>query len=224
MQWHSRLMKAVFDRLVALVALVCLIPVLALIAAWILLDDRRPVLFVQNRVGKDAQPFRMFKFRTMVRSAPQLGLELGITKDPFGIVADDPRITSSGAFLRRTSLDELPQLLNVLLGRMSLVGPRPDVVEQVAHYSESERLRLAVKPGITGWAQVNGRDDIPWPVRFKLDQWYIDQWSFALDLRILLRTLRRIARREATALPDEMNIDRRRRRASDGGRTGGKGA
>ena len=151
-------------------ALVVFSPVLAADALWILVETGRPILFAHPRVGKDGRVFRMYKFRTMVQNAVELNRQLGITDDPYGFVPDDPRITRSGRFLRRTSLDELPQLFNVVRGEMSLVGPRADIVEQVANYSEADKRRLAVKPGITGWAQVNGRDSIPWPKRFELDR------------------------------------------------------
>jgi lipopolysaccharide/colanic/teichoic acid biosynthesis glycosyltransferase len=134
--------------------------------------------------------------------------QLGITDDPYGFVENDPRITRSGRFLRRTSLDELPQLFNVVRGEMSLVGPRADIVEQVANYGESDRRRLAVKPGITGWAQVNGRDSIPWPKRFELDAWYVDNWTFGLDWKIIGMTVRQLFGDRPEPVVDEMNIER----------------
>ena len=149
----------------------------------------------------------MWKFRTMVHDAVALSARLGLS-DPFGLVENDPRITRCGRFLRRTSLDELPQLVNVVCGQMNLVGPRPDVLPQVANYSGEDRRRLEVKPGITGWAQVNGRDDIDWPQRFVLDRWYVDHWSPALDLRILWRTLATLRRGEPPVHADQLNIAR----------------
>ena len=146
------------------------------------------MIFRQPRAGKDGEPFEMLKFRTMVQDAVELGRRLGISDDPFGVIPNDPRITRSGRFLRRTSLDELPQLWNVLRGQMSIVGPRPDLIEQVANYTDGDRRRLAVKPGITGWAQIQGRDEIPWEKRFALDAWYVDNWSLGLDARIVLGT------------------------------------
>jgi lipopolysaccharide/colanic/teichoic acid biosynthesis glycosyltransferase len=127
-------------------------------------------------------------------------------------VPDDPRITRSGRFLRRTSLDELPQLWNVLVGQMSLVGPRPDLVEQAANYSDHDRGRLAVEPGITGWSQVNGREEITWPERIEQDLWYIEHWSLRLDARILVRTFTQLGRDEERPVEDEMNIERARAR------------
>ena len=200
--------KWIADRIAAAVLLVLLAPVMLAVAVWILLDTGRPVLLRQERVGKGGAPFRMLKFRTMVQNAPELGLSLGLTEDKFGIVPDDPRITRSGRTLRRLNLDELPQLWNVLVGQMSLVGPRPDVVEQVQNYEPADRRRLDVRPGITGLAQVEGREEIPWEQRFKLDAEYVDKWSLGLDLRILVRTVTQLWRSEPTMLEDRLNIER----------------
>jgi lipopolysaccharide/colanic/teichoic acid biosynthesis glycosyltransferase len=206
----SRLLKRVADRVAAAVLLVLLSPLLAAIAVWILLDGGRPVLLAQERVGKDGRRFTMLKFRTMVPNA--LELAQGLTDDPYGVVPDDPRITKPGGLLRRTSLDELPQLWNVLVGQMSLVGPRPDLVEQAANYTDRDRGRLAVEPGITGWSQVNGREEITWPERIEQDLWYIEHWSLGLDAKILLRTLTQLGREEERPVEDEMNIERARAR------------
>jgi lipopolysaccharide/colanic/teichoic acid biosynthesis glycosyltransferase len=149
----------------------------------------------------------MWKFRTMVHDSVSMAVEIGLA-DPFGLLENDPRITRCGRFLRRTSLDELPQLVNVLTGRMNLAGPRPDVLPQVANYTAEDRRRLEVKPGITGWAQVNGREDIDWAQRFVLDRWYVDNWSPALDLRILWRTAVSLQREEPPVHIDELNIQR----------------
>ena len=195
------------NRLAAVVALLVLSPVILVIAAWIRIADGKGVLFAQDRAGRDGVPFRMLKFRTMVHDSVALSATLGLA-DPYGLVENDPRITRCGAFLRRTSLDELPQLINVVSGRMQLVGPRPDVLPQVAVYTAEDRRRLEVKPGITGWAQVNGRDDIDWAQRFVLDRWYVDNWSPALDLRILWRTVTTLNRGEAPVHVDELNIER----------------
>jgi len=203
-----RVVKRVLDRLAAIVLLVLLSPALLAIALWILIDDGRPVLLAQERVGKNGRRFRMLKFRTMVPNALELAHEL--TDDPYGVVPDDPRITKPGRFLRRSSLDELPQLWNVLVGEMSLVGPRPDLAEQAVNYSESDRGRLAVEPGITGWSQVNGREEISWPERIEQDLWYIRHWSLRLDLRIIVRTFTQLGREEERPVEDEMNIERRR--------------
>ena len=203
-----RLVKGIGDRVVAAVALIIFSPLLAAIAVWILATMGRPIFFVQERAGRDGVPFRMWKFRTMVNDAIGVGQRMGLTADPFGLVENDPRITPCGRFLRRTSLDELPQLINVLLGHMSLVGPRPDVLPQVANYTAEDRKRLLVKPGITGWAQVNGRDAIDWPQRFELDRWYVAHWSLRLDLRILWLTVATLGRDEPPVLVDDLNISR----------------
>lgn len=209
----TRAFKYASDRVLAAVLLVLLSPVLLGIALWIVLDSGRPALIRQRRAGKDARPFGMFKFRTMVQNAVEIGRELNLTDDPFGVVKDDPRVTRAGGFLRRTGLDELPQLLNVLCGDMSLVGPRPDLVEQAALYTDSDRRRLAVLPGITGWAQVQGREEISWPERIVLDIWYIEHWSIRLDLKILLMTVGQFGRDEPEPVEDTMNIERAREAA-----------
>ena len=212
----QRLLKALLDRVAAVLALVLLSPLFAALALWIVLESGRPATFRQLRAGRDGVPFSMLKFRTMVPDAVELGRELALSDDPFGLVSNDPRITRSGRFLRRTSLDELPKLWNVLRGQMSLVGPRPDLVEQVANYEPGDRRRLAVTPGITGWAQVQGRDEIPWEERFQLDAWYVDNWSLALDAKIVLRTLTQLGREEPEPLEDRLNIERARAREEGG--------
>jgi lipopolysaccharide/colanic/teichoic acid biosynthesis glycosyltransferase len=206
-----RPIKAVLDGVGAAVALLLLSPVFAAIVVWIWLDDGRPALIAQERAGRDGKPFRMLKFRTMVVDAVEAGKRLGL-EDPWGLLPDDPRITRSGRFLRRTSLDELPQLINVLKGEMSLVGPRPDLVEQVANYSDRDRRRLAVRPGITGWSQVQGREEIGWPERFEQDAWYIEHWSLRLDARIVLATFTQLFRSGEAPVEDTMNIERARAR------------
>jgi lipopolysaccharide/colanic/teichoic acid biosynthesis glycosyltransferase len=206
----SRFVKWVADRVAAVVLLVVFSPLLAGIAIWILVDGGRPALLRQERVGKKGRRFTMLKFRTMVPNALELANEL--TDDPYGVVPDDPRITRPGRFLRRTSLDELPQLWNVLVGQMSLVGPRPDLVEQAANYSDHDRGRLAVEPGITGWSQVNGREEITWPERIEQDLWYIEHWSLRLDAKILVRTFTQLGRAEERPVEDELNIERARAR------------
>lgn len=203
-------MRDLVERAVSAVALVVVAPVLAAIALAVVVTSGAPVLFRQERVGLHGRPFVMLKFRTMVRNAIQVGQELELTEDPFGIVENDPRITRVGRFLRRTSLDELPQLVNVVRGEMRLVGPRPDVPAQVAHYTDEDRRRLEVKPGITGWAQVNGRDDLPWSERFLLDAWYVDHRSVLLDGRILWRTVGQVGRPDPATSDDEVNIERLR--------------
>ncbi|MFC4069227.1 sugar transferase [Actinoplanes subglobosus] len=201
------------QRLTALLMLLLLAPVILAVAAWIRIADGRGVLFVQDRAGKDGVPFRMLKFRSMVHNSVAMSAKLGID-DPFGLIENDPRITRCGRFLRRTSLDELPQLINVVRGQMNLVGPRPDVLPQVARYSPEDARRLEVRPGITGWAQVNGRDDIDWDQRFVLDRWYVDNWSPALDLKIVWRTAITLNRGEPPVHVDRINIARQQPAAS----------
>ena len=156
-------------------------PLLAAAALAIKLEDRGPVLYRQTRVGRGGSDFQLLKLRTMVVEAERQGAG-------FAVDAGDPRITKVGTFLRRASLDELPQLWNVVRGDMSLIGPRPTLRYQVERYDERQRLRLAVKPGITGWAQIHGRAALPWAERIELDVWYVEHRSPLVDLKILLRT------------------------------------
>jgi len=203
-----RAVKRILDPVLALVALVLLSPVFLAISVWIVVESGRPIFFVYPRAGKDRRSFRMFKFRTMVQDAIELGRSTGISRDPFGVIKNDPRITGAGRWLRRTSLDELPQLANIVLGQMSLVGPRADLVEQAAHYTPEEARRLSVLPGVTGWAQVHGRDSVTWQERFRLDLWYIDNWSLWLDVKIVFMTFRELFRAEPEPIEDELNIER----------------
>ena len=169
------------DIAVSLLALLLSAPVLALAMVAIRLESRGPAIYRQRRIGLDGRPFDVLKLRTMVQGAEHIGAGLAIN-------ANDSRITRVGAFLRRTSLDELPNLVNVLRGDMSLLGPRPTLPVQVEQYTERQRGRLAIRPGITGWAQVNGRASLPWSERIELDLYYIEHRSLSLDLRILART------------------------------------
>ncbi|MFN2616546.1 MAG: sugar transferase [Thermoleophilaceae bacterium] len=158
-------------------------PLLAVAACAIKLESRGPAFYRQRRVGKDGQPFELWKLRTMVPGAEEMGAGIYVLEG-------DPRITKLGRVLRRISLDELPNLVNVVKGEMAMVGPRPTIQEQVDRYTERQRRRLEVKPGITGWAQVNGRVSLPWPERIELDVWYVENRSLRLDLRILALTVR----------------------------------
>jgi lipopolysaccharide/colanic/teichoic acid biosynthesis glycosyltransferase len=205
-----RIVKWVADRIAAALLLVLLSPLLAAIALWIVIDSGRPAILAQERAGKHGKTFRMLKYRTMVQNALELAAQL--TDDPFGVVENDPRVTGAGRFLRKTGLDELPQLWNVLRGQMSLVGPRPDLVEQAKNYTQHDRRRLTVLPGITGWSQVNGREAIGWPERIEQDIWYIDHWSLGLDLKILWRTFSELGRSGEKPAVDTMNIERARAR------------
>jgi lipopolysaccharide/colanic/teichoic acid biosynthesis glycosyltransferase len=212
----QRAIKWLADRVLAALALVVLSPVFLVLTLWVLLDAGRPVLFVQRRTGKGGREFPMLKYRSMVNDAVKVGQELGVTDDPHGVIKDDPRITTSGRFLRRSSLDELPQLLNVLVGQMSLVGPRPDIPEQVAHYSDADRRRLEVLPGITGYSQVHGRDEIEWPERIRQDVHYIDHWSLWLDAKLVVQTFGQFGRDEPDPVLDTHNIERSRQEESNG--------
>jgi lipopolysaccharide/colanic/teichoic acid biosynthesis glycosyltransferase len=174
-------MRRAIDVAVSATLLALTSPLLAVAMVAIRLESRGPVLYRQRRVGRDGEPFDVLKLRTMVDGAESLGAGLAVDEN-------DSRITRVGALLRRTSLDELPNLLNVLRGEMSLIGPRPTVPVQVAQYTERQRGRLAIRPGITGWAQVNGRASLPWGERIELDLHYIEHRSLALDARILWRT------------------------------------
>ena len=164
------LMPRAVDLAIAAIALVLLSPVLLAAALWIKLGSRGPVLYRQRRVGLDGQEFEMLKLRTMARGSDPVGVGTAV-------VRDDPRVTGAGRFLRRTSLDEVPNLVNVLRGEMAIVGPRPTIPAQVVDYTDRQKRRHQVLPGITGWAQVQGRAGIPWEERIELDLWYVDHRS-----------------------------------------------
>jgi lipopolysaccharide/colanic/teichoic acid biosynthesis glycosyltransferase len=174
--------RRAIDIVVSAVALLLAAPLVAVAMLAIRLESRGRVLYSQRRAGLGGRHFDVLKLRTMVDGAEHIGAGLAID-------ADDPRVTRVGAFLRRTSLDELPNLVNVLRGEMSLIGPRPTLPVQVEQYTERQRGRLAVKPGITGWAQVNGRASLPWAERIELDLYYIEHRSLGLDLKIAVRTI-----------------------------------
>ena len=179
------MIKRALDIVIAGTGTLLTAPVVAVLVLLIRLESPGEPIYRQTRVGRDGREFSIYKLRTMVAGAEFTGAGLAINQG-------DDRITRVGAFLRRTSLDELPNLWNVLHGEMSIVGPRPTVPIQVAQYSERERGRLRVKPGITGWAQINGRASLPWPERIELDLWYVEHQSLGLDLKILGRTARSV--------------------------------
>jgi lipopolysaccharide/colanic/teichoic acid biosynthesis glycosyltransferase len=176
------MIKRAFDLVVGTALSVVTAPLVAALALLVALESRGHPIYTQTRVGQDGRPFDIFKLRTMVSGAEHVGAGLAIS-------AGDARITRVGALLRRYSLDELPNLWNVVRGEMSIVGPRPTLQHQVDSYTAHQRGRLSVKPGITGWAQINGRTALPWPERIELDLWYVEHRSMALDLRILRQTL-----------------------------------
>jgi lipopolysaccharide/colanic/teichoic acid biosynthesis glycosyltransferase len=179
------LVRRAFDVAIAGVISVVTAPLVALLAAAVRLESPGHPIYTQARVGKDGELFEIYKLRTMVHGAEFTGAGLAIQEG-------DDRITRLGRFLRRYSLDELPNLWNVLRGEMSIIGPRPTLQVQVEQYTERERGRLSVKPGITGWAQVNGRASLPWSERIELDLWYVEHRTLALDLEILVRTVRMV--------------------------------
>ncbi len=194
--------KRILDVLVSIAVVTATAPLLALIGLAIRLSSSGPVLFVQARVGKDGKLFRAYKFRTMIEGASEQGAGLFIEGQ------DDPRITKVGKFLRRWSLDELPQFVNILKGEMSVVGPRPTLLYQVEQYDEFQRRRLEVKPGITGWAQIHGRNVLSWPERIEYDVWYVDNWSLRLDMEIILKTFSVLFEKEGLYADQEKFIIR----------------
>ena len=181
--------KRVFDCALATVLLVLLSPLLLLVALVVLVVHGTPVLYRQRRPGRGGRPFELLKFRTMKAQPP--GQEL----------ADEQRLTRLGRFLRRTSLDELPELVNVVRGDMSMVGPRPLLMEYLPRYSTEQMRRHEVRPGITGWAQVKGRNLLTWDEKFRLDVWYVDHRSFALDVKILAMTIGAVLRGHGISAP-----------------------
>lgn len=191
------MVKRFFDFIIALIALLALLPVIIVVAVLIRFKLGSPILFTQNRPGLNGKTFKMMKFRTMLDG-----------KDKHGnLLPDNERMTQFGAFLRSTSLDELPGLFNVLKGDMSLVGPRPLLVQYLPLYSAEQARRHNVRPGITGWAQVNGRNAISWEEKFKLDVWYVDNQSFLLDLKILLLTVKKVFVREGISADGHVTIE-----------------
>lgn len=190
-------MKRMFDWVVAALGLIVLSPVIVLIGIAVRSNMGPPVIFRQSRPGRAGQAFTLLKFRTMKADT---GLSVG--------KSDGDRLTGLGRFLRRTSLDELPELINVLRGEMSLVGPRPLLMEYLPLYNPEQARRHEVLPGITGWAQVNGRNGIDWEEKFKLDVWYVDHRSFLLDLRILWRTVAGVAGAKGISQPGHATMER----------------
>jgi sugar transferase EpsL len=188
--------KRIFDVVAAAAALILLSPLLLLLAVLVRARLGRPVLFTQPRPGYQGRPFSIYKFRTMTEVRDAAG----------NLLPDSARLTRLGRFLRSLSLDELPELFNILRGDMSFVGPRPLIMEYLPLYSPEQMRRHEVYPGLTGWAQVNGRNAIDWPTRFALDVWYVDHRSFWLDMQILLLTLWKVVRRENISQPGQATI------------------
>lgn len=188
--------KRLFDLLLTVPGFILISPLLGIIALILLLTEGRPVLFRQPRGGLHSKVFYIFKFRTMRERFDTDGR----------LLSDERRLSTLGKFLRATSLDELPELLNVLRGEMSLVGPRPLMAHYLERYNAVQMRRHEALPGITGWAQINGRNAITWEERFALDVWYVDHWSFTLDLRILLRTALKVVQREGISEPGQATM------------------
>jgi len=183
------MLRRAFDIVAAAAGLLLSSPLLLLAMLAVKLESRGGAFYRQRRVGLDGREFDVLKLRTMVQGAEHIGAGMAVN-------AGDSRITRIGKILRRTSLDELPNLVNVLRGEMAIVGPRPTLASQVAQYTERERGRLAVRPGLTGWAQVNGRTSLPWSERIELDLWYIEHRSWRLDMKILWRSAQLVVRGE----------------------------
>jgi exopolysaccharide biosynthesis polyprenyl glycosylphosphotransferase len=175
-------LKRIFDIIISLAGLVVLSPLLLIIAVLIKLTSAGPIFFKQERIGLNGKPFYPFKFRTMIEGAVDKGL--GIT-----VSENDERITAIGKFLRKWGIDEFPQLINVLTGEMSLVGPRPTLRYQVEQYTDLQKKRLLMKPGLAGWAMIHGRNSLTWEERIKYDMWYVENWSLWLDIKIIFKTI-----------------------------------
>ena len=190
-------MKRSFDFILAAAAMIVLSPVLIALAAAIRWKLGSPVLFRQQRPGLNERPFNILKFRTMTDARGADGV----------LLPDSVRLTRFGRFLRATSLDELPELMNVLKGDMSLVGPRPLLMQYMDRYTPEQARRHDVNPGITGWAQVNGRNAITWEEKFKLDVWYVDNWSLWLDIKIIAMTIWKILKREGISQPGQATME-----------------
>ena len=191
-------MKRIFDLVLSVISLFFLSPVILLLMLLVVFKISTSVFFVQSRPGFNGKPFRMIKFRSMNDEKDEEG----------NLLPDEQRLTSFGRFLRSTSLDELPELWNVLKGDMSLVGPRPLLVEYLPLYSDNQNRRHEVRPGITGWAQVNGRNALSWEDKFELDVWYVEHQSFWLDLKILFLTMYKVLRRDGIAAEGQVTAEK----------------
>jgi sugar transferase EpsL len=190
-------MKRLFDVCISAILLICLSLIILIVAVLVKIKLGTPILFIQQRPGLLGKPFFLYKFRSMTDE-----------KDQFGrLLPDHIRLTSFGKFIRRFSLDELPQLFNVLRGDISLVGPRPLLMEYLPLYTEKQFRRHHVRPGITGWAQINGRNAITWEEKFDLDIWYVDHYSFFLDLKILILTIVKVLKSEGINQPGKATIE-----------------
>jgi len=191
------LVKRLFDVIVAAVGLILLSPLMLVLAIFVIVKNGSPILFRQTRPGLFGRLFTIYKFRTMTDAADSQGKPL----------SDSERLTSFGRFLRSTSFDELPELFNVLKGDMSIVGPRPLMTKYLDRYTPEQARRHNVKPGITGWAQINGRNTVTWEDKFKLDVWYVDNWNLLIDLKIILKTVFLVLKREGVSQMNRATVD-----------------
>ena len=190
--------KRIFEFTIALLALFMLLPIFLTISILVLLKMGTPIFFIQPRPGLNGETFKMYKFRTMTNKCDKNGK----------LLEDKDRLSNFGSFLRSTSLDELPTLWNVLCGNMSLVGPRPLLIEYLPLYSKNQAKRHDVRPGITGWAQVNGRNAISWNEKFELDTWYVENQSFVLDMKIILLTLKKVIKRDGISHNNHVTMEK----------------
>ena len=189
--------KRLLDITISLIALIFLLPLMSLIYLLVIINLGSPAFFLQERVGKDNKIFKMIKFRTMKNSADKNG----------NLLSDNERVTKFGSFLRSFSLDELPELINILKGDMSLVGPRALLVQYLGLYNDEQIRRHEVLPGLTGWAQINGRNSITWSEKFKLDVWYVDNWSLWLDIKIFFLTFWKVLKREGINQSESVTME-----------------
>lgn len=191
------LVKRLLDITISLIALIFLLPLMSLIYLLVIINLGSPAFFLQERVGKDNKIFKMIKFRTMKNSTDKNG----------NLLSDNERVTKFGSFLRSFSLDELPELINILKGDMSLVGPRALLVQYLGLYNDEQIRRHEVLPGLTGWAQINGRNSITWSKKFKLDVWYVDNWSLWLDIKIFFLTFWKVLKREGINQSESVTME-----------------
>lgn len=189
--------KRLLDITISLIALIFLLPLMSLIYLLVIINLGSPAFFLQERVGKDNKIFKMIKFRTMKNSTDKNG----------NLLSDNERVTKFGSFLRSFSLDELPELINILKGNMSLVGPRALLVQYLGLYNDEQIRRHEVLPGLTGWAQINGRNSITWSEKFKLDVWYVDNWSLWLDIKIFFLTFWKVLKREGINQSESVTME-----------------
>ncbi len=195
---YKNFFKPLFDRFLALILILIFLPIMIIVAILIYLWDGRPIIFTQDRPGEDGKVFKIYKFRTMTNEKDENG----------DFLPDEKRLKGIGKFIRTTSLDELPQLFNVLKGDMSFVGPRPLLVEYLPLYNKRQKKRHDVKPGITGWAQVNGRNAISWEQKFNYDVWYVEHQSFWLDMKILWLTFLKVVKRDGISSNTSVTMEK----------------